>query len=167
MHKQTNTNTNTHAYDTMQNMQLMLSLVVNYSTIYSRNFHSAISACVCVSVCMCVREWLSPRDKDKYHICMRVFTCLYHEQQQGDQQERRDRQWEREHERTLSRSASISHSFFLSRTRAHTTVDRSAVAAAVDTVRLNCLCTIWKWFTLFIDLHAKLSSYCKLIYCRS
>lgn len=58
MHKQTNTNTNTHthAYDTMQNMQLMLSLVVNYSTIYSRNFHSAISACVCVSVCMCVRE---------------------------------------------------------------------------------------------------------------
>lgn len=39
-----------------------------------------------------------------------------------------------QHERTLSRSASISHSFFLSRTRAHTTVDRSAVAAAVDTV---------------------------------
>lgn len=52
----------------------MLSLVVNYSIIYSRNFHSAICACVCVSVlyvCVCVN------DSAQEIKTSTTFTCVF------------------------------------------------------------------------------------------
>lgn len=53
----------------------------------------------------------------------------------------RNRETNRESESKSVRCQGQPASLTLSRTRAHTAVNRSAVAA-VDTVRLNCLCTL-------------------------
>lgn len=113
---------------------------------------------------MCVREWLSAGDKDKYNVYMRVFTCLY--QSWTTTRGQTERESGNMSALCQGQPASLTLSFF--HARVHTTqllIDQLLLlqSSTQYTVRLNCLCTLWKWwFTLFIDLHASVTAEAEL-----